>query len=464
MKLEKPRFDLKKSQQMRGTTTCGPDSLQYALFKANGLQGLRIYNASATGAGQYFDNPGTVSISGFSFYGYSIDTSIFTVPLTCAIYQAGPDSLPMGGPLATTTFNLDTTFGTGALSTLRRNVNFSAPVSVTGAYIVAYENGSSNQIVGVCNDFNGPDGAGEYLGVVRLGTAYTQGYNVAIGAVPFDADWLIEPHVTYDLTASFNSVDCYEVGTAVTLTNTSSAFNGNRMYSVPAAFGLEQIQYTWDFGDGSPAVNAIDTFATYGTGGMSYTVSLTDSLFGWTVSCVSDTSKTLSEGVPPSAGFTSMVGAGNDVTFTNTSTGTTPTYAWDFGDGGSSTMENPVYTYAAAGTYTVCLTVTDACGSITFCDVVNVNAVSIESELANGIQLFPNPAQSQIFVALDLANEADVTLNIYNVHGAKMQSRALGLVQQAKVALDLNTLANGIYYLEVRNGSERAVKRFNIAR
>ena len=39
-------------------------------------------------------------------------------------------------------------------------------------------------------------------------------------------------------------------------------------------------------------------------------------------------------------------------------------YSWDFGDGGSSTEQNPSHTYTAAGTYTARLTVTDAKGHI----------------------------------------------------------------------------------------------------
>jgi len=38
-------------------------------------------------------------------------------------------------------------------------------------------------------------------------------------------------------------------------------------------------------------------------------------------------------------------------------------YSWDFGDSNSSTDENPTHTYAADGTYTVTLTVTNGAGS-----------------------------------------------------------------------------------------------------
>ncbi len=52
------------------------------------------------------------------------------------------------------------------------------------------------------------------------------------------------------------------------------------------------------------------------------------------------------------------------VTFTNSSSGTTPlTYSWAFGDGGTSTATSPVYTYTTPGTYSVTLTATNACGT-----------------------------------------------------------------------------------------------------
>jgi PKD repeat protein len=48
----------------------------------------------------------------------------------------------------------------------------------------------------------------------------------------------------------------------------------------------------------------------------------------------------------------------------NASVGVALSYAWNFGDGSSSTSANPSHTYVSAGSYTVTLTVTDACGTV----------------------------------------------------------------------------------------------------
>ena len=62
----------------------------------------------------------------------------------------------------------------------------------------------------------------------------------------------------------------------------------------------------------------------------------------------------------PFASFQYEVSTDNplEVNFTNTSENA-ESYSWDFGDGESSTEENPVHTYAEAGTYDVVLTATN---------------------------------------------------------------------------------------------------------
>jgi fibro-slime domain-containing protein len=65
--------------------------------------------------------------------------------------------------------------------------------------------------------------------------------------------------------------------------------------------------------------------------------------------------------IPPVAGFDDLA-HGLAVTFTDQSVdavGTIGSWTWDFGDGGTSTLQNPVHTFAAGGMYTVTETVVD---------------------------------------------------------------------------------------------------------
>jgi len=60
----------------------------------------------------------------------------------------------------------------------------------------------------------------------------------------------------------------------------------------------------------------------------------------------------------------------------------TTSYYWDFGDGNTSIENNPVYTYAAPGTYRVCLSTSNECGATTVCQEVmaTVSQISLSAE------------------------------------------------------------------------------------
>ncbi len=75
---------------------------------------------------------------------------------------------------------------------------------------------------------------------------------------------------------------------------------------------------------------------------------------------------------PPTASFTATPVSGHTIQFHDTSGGTPTSWLWDFGDGNTSTIQNPAHTYAAAGPYSVKLTVTNAGGSNQTVQVVNV--------------------------------------------------------------------------------------------
>ncbi len=133
------------------------------------------------------------------------------------------------------------------------------------------------------------------------------------------------------------------------------------------------VSYSWDFGDGvgtSTDENPVYTYVDDGT----YEVTLTAvNIEDVEVSTIQEV--TVLE-IFPVAGFTTNV-TGFEVVFTNTSEDAV-SYSWDFGDTvGTSTDENPTYTYTAAGTYNVSLTATSENG--------NTNVFEQELEIVEAI-------------------------------------------------------------------------------
>lgn len=160
-------------------------------------------------------------------------------------------------------------------------------------------------------------------------------------------------------TAGFTVVNNCE-GLATNFTNTSAISAGT-------------LTYSWDFGDsnGSTDTDPSHTYAVDGT----YTVTLTATSDN---GCVDEITQSVEVYDSPNALFTASTDCeGAATTFTNLSSGNgTLTYAWNFGDGNSSSLENPVHTYALAGNYTATLTVTspELCTS-TNSVIVTVNAL-----------------------------------------------------------------------------------------
>ena len=123
-------------------------------------------------------------------------------------------------------------------------------------------------------------------------------------------------------------------------------------------------EWNWDFGDGNSSTdpNPEHTFFTPGN----YTVNLTVSNEnGSNSKSVNITVLEQSESLVPAANFSSNVTTGYaplSVKF-NDSSENASEWSWDFGDGNSSTYQNPEHTFLTSGNYTVNLTVTNENGS-----------------------------------------------------------------------------------------------------
>jgi len=131
------------------------------------------------------------------------------------------------------------------------------------------------------------------------------------------------------------------------------------------ASSVDVTGWSWSFGDGatSTLANPNHTYNAAGT----YTVALTVTGPGGTDTLTRSGYVNVSA-APPVASFTGTPTTGTAplaVNFTDGSSGSVSSYAWSFGDGATSSLANPSHSYAAAGTYTVALTVTGPGGTDT---------------------------------------------------------------------------------------------------
>jgi len=125
-------------------------------------------------------------------------------------------------------------------------------------------------------------------------------------------------------------------------------------------------EWEWDFGDTRTSTTRNPTHV-YDTEGQ-YTVSLTVRNADGEDTEVKTNYITVTSGPLPAADFTADRRSGTaplDVAFTDLSTENPTSWSWNFGDGGTSTSQNPTHRYDNVGTYTVSLTATNAYGSDT---------------------------------------------------------------------------------------------------
>lgn len=81
------------------------------------------------------------------------------------------------------------------------------------------------------------------------------------------------------------------------------------------------------------------------------------------------------------------------------------------------------------------------------------------------IQLFPNPATTMAHLNFSLSGSSDATINIYNEVGMLVRTEKRGTMAAGKQEADVNveTLANGLYMVELIAGETRSTTRLSVA-
>ena len=140
------------------------------------------------------------------------------------------------------------------------------------------------------------------------------------------------------------------------------------VFAGSASGGSGALTYSWNFGDSSTASGTLTpshTYSLYGT--YTATLTVTDAVGDKSTSTTTVTVKDVPPTVTIGGPYTGATGSA--IAFTASATDPSPqevaagfAYSWNFGDGSTSTLQNPSHTYASTGSYTVTLSVKDSDG------------------------------------------------------------------------------------------------------
>ena len=154
--------------------------------------------------------------------------------------------------------------------------------------------------------------------------------------------------------------------------------------------------------------------------------------------------------------------SGTTVNFSTPAAGIT--YSWNFGDGNTSTSQNPSHTYAENGTYTVVLVETNGTCTDTLTQSITTGTTGINdvSGGLTGFLLFPNPVKEQLTLNINTGKQLNgCMLSIHNVLGQAVSAQSIDLNNGANtVTMDVSSLSAGIYLLNLQSGKETVTRRF----
>ena len=160
----------------------------------------------------------------------------------------------------------------------------------------------------------------------------------------------------------------------------------------------------------------------------------------------------------------------------NTATGTPPfTYLWSWGDGTYDSIAYPGHGYAASGTYTICLQITDAHGcsdstcntqflhslassSMTSVDVIDAPAATVgimDNNQDSNLKIYPNPFSSQTDVIFS-KEQTNTTIKITDILGKEIKTINFSGKQ---FTIEKGTMQTGIYFVQITDANKNVVNR-----
>ena len=244
--------------------------------------------------------------------------------------------------------------------------------------------------------------------------------------------------------ATFNITNPVPVTASATTESDSCYGSSDGSIQIMPAGGTGPYTYLW-------ANNATSATLT-GLAAGSYTVTITD-----VHNCTTTNTTNISQPTAITV-TTSTTGAINgqsdgSASVNNVGGGSAPyVVAWSNGLNGNTING------LAAGTYTVTITDHNGCQA-TATAVVNatVGIANVSSDIS--FTIYPNPAKTEVTVDANSLDK-ETTLILEDVLGQALVTRNI----TSSTTIDLGNFSDGVYFIELRQGSKRAIKKFVINR
>lgn len=173
---------------------------------------------------------------------------------------------------------------------------------------------------------------------------------------------------------------------------------------------------------------------------------------------------TISQSPAAVASFTST--GTSTVAFTSTSTGAPVNFSWNFGDGNTSTLQNPTHTYTQSGAYNVCLFVSNAegCAGET-CSTINITVGIDAKAFFNEISLHPNPTANQATLTLDAKSNRELTMNILDITGKQISSTTTNIKEgKNEFVIETENLSSGVYFIQLQTENAVQTLKLNVSK
>lgn len=128
-------------------------------------------------------------------------------------------------------------------------------------------------------------------------------------------------------------------------------------------------------------------------------------------------------------------------------------WLWYFGDGDSSSVQNPVHVYDSIGVFNVCVIISTSCVSDTICFTVPVLSTGLPEVETSEIVLYPNPTHNGFhFISGPLVSTTGVILEVISVDGRTLES--FDQIYSGDY-IEIEGLPNGVYFVQIYDDTRK---------